>query len=324
EYIIPVDNTFSSDYTEALDSDNSYLYVGYTNPASATGGFLVLDISNPGFPVFVSNYSLNSAVFKVLVKDGIAFVGTGAGTDNEGVVILDITKPANPIFLNQIQLGANIARDIFIANNHLYIAADEGGLVVFDVTDVSNPQFVSVFGVNGFSYGAAVKSNTLYLANSVGKDAFTVLDATDMTNIKLIGNYDTPGRAEGIAIKDNYIYIVDGWDITIFKEGSVTSVDDDLKAIPEQFSLAQNFPNPFNPSTTINYELKVPAIAHIRIYNTSGQLVITLVEEYKTPGKYSVVWNGRNDKGQKVSSGVYIYKSKFDDKLFSKKMVLLK
>jgi hypothetical protein len=320
EYIIPVDTTFSFDYIEALDSDGGYLYVGYTNPASATGGLLVLNISNPGFPVFVSNDSMNSAVFKVLVKDGKAFVGTG----NEGVIILDITNPARPAFLNQIRLGNNIVRDMFIENNYLYLAADEGGLVVFDITTVSNPRFVNQYGVNGSSYGVAVKNKTLYLANAVGKEAFTVLDVSDPANLTLIGNYDTPGRAEGIALKDNYIYVADGYDITIFKERSSTSVDGDRKTIPEKFSLAQNYPNPFNPSTTINYELKIPGMAEIKIYNASGQLVKTFVEPYKTSGKNSVVCDGKNDKGETASSGVYFYQLKFGDKIFTKKMLMLK
>jgi hypothetical protein len=90
-------------------------------------------------------------------------------------------------------------------------------------------------------------------------------------------------------------------------------------------SLAQNYPNPFNPTTTIAFTVKDQAQVNLKIYNVAGQLVKTLVNDVRTPGITHVVsWDGRNNTGQSVSSGVYFYKLVTKDFTQTKKMVLLK
>ncbi|NIR70305.1 T9SS type A sorting domain-containing protein, partial [candidate division KSB1 bacterium] len=77
--------------------------------------------------------------------------------------------------------------------------------------------------------------------------------------------------------------------------------------IPQEFVLQQNYPNPFNPTTTITYGLPVDAKVSIKIFNILGQLVKTLVDENQKAGIKSVTWQGTNDAGRSVASGVYLY-----------------
>jgi hypothetical protein len=90
-------------------------------------------------------------------------------------------------------------------------------------------------------------------------------------------------------------------------------------------SLEQNIPNPFNPTTTIKYQVKESGPVSLRIYNVAGQLVRTLVDGQRNAGKvYEASWNGLNNGGQPVSSGVYFYKLVAKNFTQTKKMVLLK
>ncbi|MGD8414479.1 MAG: T9SS type A sorting domain-containing protein, partial [Candidatus Latescibacterota bacterium] len=92
-----------------------------------------------------------------------------------------------------------------------------------------------------------------------------------------------------------------------------------------RYALLQNRPNPFNPTTTIEYTVREQGPVKLQIYNVAGQLVRTLVDEVQAPGKvHSVVWDGRSNAGQTVSSGVYFYKFVAGDFVRTKKMVLLK
>ena len=75
-----------------------------------------------------------------------------------------------------------------------------------------------------------------------------------------------------------------------------------------KFALAQNHPNPFNPTTTIRYDLPKDSKVVLKIYNILGQEVRTLVNTTETFGRKSVVWDGKNDLGNPVSSGVYVYR----------------
>jgi len=90
------------------------------------------------------------------------------------------------------------------------------------------------------------------------------------------------------------------------------------------YSLDQNYPNPFNPTTTIKYHLPKPAQIVLKIYNVKGQEVRSLVNNTQSVGEKSIVWDGLNNSGQEVSSGVYIYKLQTKDFTQSKKMLLLR
>jgi len=107
--------------------------------------------------------------------------------------------------------------------------------------------------------------------------------------------------------------------------GDDGSGDDERGDLPSyRFNLSQNYPNPFNPVTTIEYS--VPSRAHVRIeiYDVLGRKVRTLVNETKQAGSYRAEWNGVDDAGRPVSTGVYLYRCKADKITQTKKMLLLK
>lgn len=106
----------------------------------------------------------------------------------------------------------------------------------------------------------------------------------------------------------------------------VTSVANNLPTtgVPADFTLQQNYPNPFNPLTNIAYELSVFGSVELRIYNLIGQEIRTLVDAVQSAGAKTVVWNGKDNVGRSVSSGIYLYRLKVGKSIVSKKMLLLK
>ncbi|MCD6161597.1 MAG: right-handed parallel beta-helix repeat-containing protein [candidate division Zixibacteria bacterium] len=94
--------------------------------------------------------------------------------------------------------------------------------------------------------------------------------------------------------------------------------------IPYVYQLNHNYPNPFNPNTTISFSLADPGYTSISIYNILGQKVNNLVDEYKSSGNYSVIWDGRNKSGTTVSSGIYFYRIESGEFIDTKKMLLLR
>ena len=94
--------------------------------------------------------------------------------------------------------------------------------------------------------------------------------------------------------------------------------------VPVSFELGQNYPNPFNPTTTIQYALPEPVKVTLRVYNILGQVVRTLVDEHKEAGYYQADWDGKDQVGRSLSSGVYIYKIQAGDFVETKKMQLIK
>jgi len=104
----------------------------------------------------------------------------------------------------------------------------------------------------------------------------------------------------------------------------VTTVENDKFVGETGFSLSLNYPNPFNPSTIISYQLPESDKVELTVFNISGQHITTLVNKEQTSGNYRVQWDGRDDKGVIVSSGVYIYRLKAGSFIKTRKMMLLR
>jgi hypothetical protein len=103
------------------------------------------------------------------------------------------------------------------------------------------------------------------------------------------------------------------------EKGNVKELSWDGGGVVKEYDLAQNFPNPFNPSTTIRYQIPQAGIVTLKIYDILGSEVATLVNEEKLAGKYEVNFNASS-----LASGVYIYKIQAGSFINSKKMILLK
>ena len=106
--------------------------------------------------------------------------------------------------------------------------------------------------------------------------------------------------------------------------GTSSMLDADL---PAQYSLSANYPNPFNPSTTIDYNVENAGNVSIVVYDMMGREVKTLVNEYVTPklgGDYSITWNGINNSNAFVATGIYMYRMISNDFIKTSKMTLAK
>jgi hypothetical protein len=104
---------------------------------------------------------------------------------------------------------------------------------------------------------------------------------------------------------------------------TVVSVQD-KEIIPVKFSLAQNFPNPFNPTTIIRFSIAQKARVSLKVYNIVGQEVATLVDKELEAGPHQVEWRGLNKFHQSTATGVYFYRLEAGDFVEVKKMVLLR
>jgi hypothetical protein len=118
---------------------------------------------------------------------------------------------------------------------------------------------------------------------------------------------------------DTDALIEDGASFSTFD--ATASEEEDL---PQTYVLGQNYPNPFNPQTTIPYQLKEAANVSLEVYNALGQQVRTLDAGLRPVGAYTLVWDGRNEAGQAMPSGVYLYRLKAGSTLLTRTMTLMK
>jgi hypothetical protein len=109
-----------------------------------------------------------------------------------------------------------------------------------------------------------------------------------------------------------------------FQGDITTDVDEDMPKVPDAFALYQNSPNPFNPVTTIRFDLPRAADIKLAVYNVKGELVATLIDGRIEAGSREVSWDGRDGTGRTASSGVYFYRLTAGDFVETKKMILLR
>jgi hypothetical protein len=157
-------------------------------------------------------------------------------------------------------------------------------------------------------------------------DNFLVLDTTianhnsytDTTH-KLTGNYQYRVKAFNDYLESKY---ADSVSVSVI----VGNIDNDK--LNNRFTLNQNYPNPFNPATRISFSLNQKADIRLKIFDVMGNEIVTLMDGTKSSGSYEIVWDGKDFKGNKVVSGIYIYRLAAESKSgilsASKKMTLIK
>lgn len=183
---------------------------------------------------------------------------------------------------------------------------------------------------NGGSY---ISSNGTSLSTPLVAGAAAVLLSANPTWTPMIVRQALMQTASQSNTPDNdYGYgIIDIWQAinvdSLLVDGIMISIDSLLKietTMPSKFDLYQNYPNPFNSNTTIEYDLKKSTRVEIKIFDILGKEVITLVNNIESPGRKSIIWNGTDQNGNPVSTGVYFYSLIIGDNSYTKKMLLLR
>jgi len=140
---------------------------------------------------------------------------------------------------------------------------------------------------------------------------------------KLIpGDMDHDGKSDMIIVSSSLA--ADKPTMLMIEHDEGTAIGDNGRNLPQKFSLKQNFPNPFNPETQIDYSLARTGLVHLDIFNLSGQKIITLQNGLQRAGNYHYQWTGVDQNGQSVASGTYLYRLSIDGRTVSKKMTLVR
>ena len=197
------------------------------------------------------------------------------------------------------------------------------------------PGLLSLGGLNLYAWASAGNNALCYFDDiEFGVAGSETRDLTEY-NVYLDGNLETSVGIdvfeylyEDLVSGDNYVAgvsaVYDGDESEIVEfPFTYTGVEgDDIVIVATK--LHGNYPNPFNPVTNIAYSIKTAGKVTLEVYNIRGQLVKTLVNEVQETGAHTAIWNGKDNTGKSVSSGVYFYKMKAQDYNSTKKMILMK
>ena len=165
-----------------------------------------------------------------------------------------------------------------------------------------------------FSSGLSADGDEIWFASPGGDTVMVTLDVSqELDSMELSQSFD----ANGIGC---YTMPTPGEP----NSECITLSNEIDNLVPEKTTLYQNFPNPFNPTTTIRYDLSQASFVTVTVYDMLGNVVRNLVSDQQGPGYRSVNWNATNNLGQSLSAGVYLYKIQIENFVQTKKMILLK
>jgi hypothetical protein len=180
-------------------------------------------------------------------------------------------------------------------------------------------------GDNKIGLNRADKFN---LINSVGNRINDSV-VSDFLTVVSFGPYNiAPGDSVDVALA--LIVVDDGSQLNISAERAfnryynTTSVEDNSNLMPADFTLHQNFPNPFNPSTVISFDIGRTTSVKLSIHNILGREVAVIFDRVTGPGAYRVVWDGTDNSGAAVGSGIYFYRMQTEFENYTRKMLLIK
>lgn len=193
---------------------------------------------------------------------------------------------------------------------------DPGISVLFVLHQSAFDDIVEGYEIGPFSWWLTVNPMSYVLQPSENIDLDITFDFT--------GEDIVPGTTyETIIFVENNTPDTPGIPVTISVTG--VGIEGDTSGLPCEYLLAQNYPNPFNPSTTIEFSIQKESNIELLIYNIKGQIINKLAHGEFTQGSHSIIWNGRDESGKLIVSGIYFYKLIINGKtVTTKKCLLLK
>ena len=292
------------------------------------GGLSVFDATRPDTLVF--DWFFNSNNF----GDGIdAFVFADRvylPVNNTGLFIIDKTTHTllSTVPSPAPSIGVAAKQDV------AFFTDDALGLVAVNVANARNPVPVDTLAGNG-NFGGDVVLQGSHAFFCDGQNGLRVIDVSEPTHLNETTSFVTGNIfAIRVARQDSIIYLASGDldagtnffnGIFLLKNDFSTAVRGEDVLPPKKFVLRQNFPNPFNPSTSINFRLRKRSKMALRIYDVTGQEVRKLADRFFSAGVHAMVWDGKDNLGRSAASGVYFYQlTDHENNVQSKRMLLLK
>jgi len=293
-----------------LDKYENYIYVG----GNFMWDMIVINVSDPANPIIVNQQDVNDFCYDVDIFEDNLFLAGYWG----GLQIFDLSDPVNPFEVGYYPL--DLALSVEANENIAFIGDPYASLRIFDTSTLNNPILTETYSIGSVKDMYCLE-NTLYVASSIGIHLYDVTNPYSTYETETISDC----YPKGIFPTQDYLYCAEDFQFNVYGDTTLVSVDNNLIVNYHNKYNLSNYPNPFNPTTTISFSVKENSKVNLSIYNIKGQKIKTLINDLIGKGTHSISWNGKDENINSVSSGVYFYKLSVNNETdIIKKSLLLK
>lgn len=314
--------------------------VGYQSMSSSmvldNNGKIVLgggSFNSTSDDILLIRYNINGDLDYTFGNNGIVLDETGAGSawersiviSGDGKIIVGTTTSiSQPSGFQVVRYNNDGSRDLNFGSNGIVETTPSG---IFNIARTIGIQQDNKILIGGTSALDSLGNAGFSLMRLEYDGAIDNSFGNDGSVISPLGLFS---EGQDLVIQQDNKILMTGYSISGFTTiryivPSLLSIEGTFDSgLPDKLVLEQNYPNPFNPSTTIRYSIPNPGKVSIRIFDIAGQIVKEINLEHFEAGNYEIIWDGKNNFGDKVSSAVYFYQVSTGGFVESKKMILLK
>ena len=291
-----------SDAVCAITCDGSTVYAG------TTCGLFKSTNNGSAWTKLSNGIHANQKVYALLFCNSKLYAGTEDGvyfSDNNGTSFTQIGFDNTAI--SSLVNTPNGVTAVTFRNGVHYTNNDGANWTAVDLGQSANiPAFTAITANNSLLFGT---NGVISVNDGFSSHTSEGLEGKNILQLAVCGNYLFAGtNADGV------------WRIPL---SNLTDISGNTP-VPSSPNLSQNYPNPFNPTTVIRYQLAVNSKVSLKIYNALGQEMRALVNGHETAGTRQVIWDGKDHRGQPVSSGVYLYRLECGRFTKTMKMMMVK
>ncbi|TES93836.1 MAG: T9SS type A sorting domain-containing protein [Candidatus Cloacimonadota bacterium] len=311
-------------------------------------GFEIINAVPSTSPEPLDTFDTPGTALDLFVKDTLIYIA-----DYDSLLIVSIADSTNPYRVGACKIP-NGCYDVFVVDTFAYATSvsnfgSDGSVQVVNVSNPASPQIVaSADNLNGAPIDIWISGDYAYIAAadywnvSKGRDrqigglkheyasnrradvegGLRIVHISDPLSPTLVASYDTPGDPRGVFAVDTLVFIADYDSLQILKHIVVGVKEDEIKEIEvSDLGVLHVYPNPFNTSTSICYQLTDFEFSTLKIYDVSGRLVETLFNGIQKPGLYKFQWDRSGDLSGVPKSGFYFCQLRVGSKKINQKIV---
>ena len=283
----------------------NYAFVGGDYRLSA------VDVSTPTSPVAVDSFPVDWYVADIELAGQYAYLAVAS----DGVLILDASDPTN---LTQVGLLAQgFAQSIACNGNVACVGAGYAGMMTVDISDPSSPTQSGQYWNSANGRGVFIVDDIAYLAQT--DSGLRVIDIVDPANPRELGFYFGNMYHLDVLARDNYAFVAGESALLIYDVSAALSTPDEHKPVITTFSLHSIYPNPFNNTANITFDLPREVTGRLVVYDVLGRMTNTLFDGKLAAGSHQMQFNGNG-----LSSGTYFVRLETPAFSATQKAVLLK